>query len=701
MKITLVIIILIGIIAISSVIWYTQPKEVREDISKAINKSISEIMNKTKEVTQPPATIENKSIAINETKAKEIEVIINTTKIPESDKEVIKEQFLVEKWIPIIVKVKSFELIDTVINSVDTREFKLISKTEFKEAIPTFSGNATKDAIIKLQNNTYVERIYYDYPTKSTLQDSISLINVNKVWQIQLNGLNITGQPSDRNITICVIDTGVNYTHPDLGGCPPTNNINTAGCSKVIGGYDYNAFPDDDDPMDIDGHGTHVAGIVAANGSIKGVATDAKLVALRATGVTNIKNAIDWCVNNRIIYNISIITISQAKVYPNGTEYIFSSNCDGEDAMVDTANNARQYGIFLDAASGNSGSKVGITDPACGSNVTSVGATYDSNVGGISFFDSNGNLICTDSTTVEDKTACFTNKASILDLLAPGSIINSTNYTGNPLYSELSGTSQAAPHVAGIAALMKQVNSSLSPAEIENILKKTGRPVYDGATNITFPRIDAYKAVLASYNDLIITDLQELSTNLTTKIFEFKIMNSINTTTNNISWKLNTGDGYVVNSNPSKNITLGPYEELFVQVMYNYSNFGTYNVTVTAYSMTKSFSDSISAVVASSNLKVQNLTILNLTSSYRVFEFVIKNDGQVNQGNIYWRLNVSNDTVVDSTNPIILQSGKDVFVQIEYNYTTAGSHSITAIVDPNNSITETNETDNEIMITDP
>lgn len=630
--------------------------------------------NKSSEIRKP--STETK--IINETRVKELEAIVNTTKIPLNDKETIKEQFLIEEWIPIIARVKSYELLDEVINSLSKNEFKLISRTEFKEAIPTFSGNATKNAIIKLQNNIHVEKIYYDFPTKTTLQDSLPLINVDKVWQIQLNSLNITGQLSNRNITICVIDTGVNYTHPDLGGCLQTNNINTAGCSKVIGGYDYDAFPDDENPMDANGHGTHVAGIAFANGSIKGVAPDAKLVALRATGTTNIKNAIDWCVINRVEYNISTISISQVKTHPNGSEMIFSSVCDEDDTMVEAANNAREYGILVVGASGNNGSISGIGSPACGSNVTSVSAT----------------------SKLDTIPSTLSNRNNLTDLMAPGVGINSTVLSVNGTYKELSGTSQSAPHVAGVAALMKQANNSLTPAEIENLLKKTGKPIYDSTTGLTFPRVDALKAVLASYNPLVVTDFKVLDQDGFNTTFEFKIFNSRNTTVNDAYWTLATDDGSITLTNKNtQNITLNPYNETFVYAIYNYTASGSFNPRVYANaSSLSSNTQDIITVVGAYNLILTNFTIPNSSGTERTFEFFVENNGTVNIDNVYWNMTVAGEPGVNGTIGINLKVNETARIYVRYNYTTGGLHDVTAKVDPTNSITETNETDNEQMI---
>jgi subtilisin family serine protease len=111
--------------------------------------------------------------------------------------------------------------------------------------------------------------VYPDYEVHALLNESVPLISADQVWAMHdANGRPVTGQ----GIRVAVIDTGIDYTHPDLGGCFGS------GC-KVADGYDF--VNEDADPQDDNGHGTHVAGIVAANGSVKGVAPGASLFAYK------------------------------------------------------------------------------------------------------------------------------------------------------------------------------------------------------------------------------------------------------------------------------------------------------------------------------------------------------------------------------------------------------------------------------------
>ena len=97
-----------------------------------------------------------------------------------------------------------------------------------------------------------VSGVYPDHQVQIKLADSVSQIGANQVWQLlDENDQAVTGQ----GVSVAVIDTGIDYTHPDLGGCFGP------GC-KVVSGYDL--YNNDADPLDDNGHGTHCAGIVAA-----------------------------------------------------------------------------------------------------------------------------------------------------------------------------------------------------------------------------------------------------------------------------------------------------------------------------------------------------------------------------------------------------------------------------------------------------
>ncbi len=332
----------------------------------------------------------------------------------------------------------------------------------------SFSAELTEKEIEDLIKNKEIENIVYDSPVNAFLQDSAGIINATLTWNLQSSGINLTGNGQ----TVCVIDTGINYLHTDLGGCFGQ------GC-KVVGGWDY--VNSDSDPMDDHGHGTHVAGIVAGNKSIRGIAPDANLVAIKildssgSGSMSDLISGIEWCVSNASVFNINVITMSLGC---NATSSGYKGFCDSVNdgcvspTLVSAINNAVLNNISVVAATGNHGWNNAISCPACIENTTAVGATNK-----------------------DDSIYSNSDRSNITDFLAPGASINSTYLPG---YATASGTSMAAPHVAGAIAIIKQLlvltNQVKTPKEIDNSFNLTGKIISD--SGLLFSRINIYNASL-------------------------------------------------------------------------------------------------------------------------------------------------------------------------------------------------------------
>src|SRR3989344_5880671 len=138
------------------------------------------------------------------------------------------------------------------------------------------AAEVTKSELEQLKSNPNVKGVYYDDIVKVSLDASANKIGAKSVWPYYINNKNITGAGQ----TVCVIDTGINYTHPALGGCFGD------GC-KVVDGYDFTtcslfnystgscvtAKARSGNVLDDQGHGSHVAGIVASSdATYKGIA---------------------------------------------------------------------------------------------------------------------------------------------------------------------------------------------------------------------------------------------------------------------------------------------------------------------------------------------------------------------------------------------------------------------------------------------
>jgi subtilisin-like proprotein convertase family protein len=257
----------------------------------------------------------------------------------------------------------------------------------------------------------------------------------------QLYGMNKIGAPSawdtttgSGNMVIAVIDTGVDYTHPDLAanmwknpGEIVGNGIDDDSNGFIDDIYGYDFANNDNNPIDDHGHGTHVAGTIGAVGNnavgVAGVNWNVKIMALKfltATGSGSLSNAIK-CLNYAVANGAKISNNSWG-----GGGY------DG--AMFAALQNAQSNGHIFVAAAGNNGTNNDTT------------AFYPANY-------NLDNVVSVAATDANDNRASFSNYgATTVDLGAPGVSIYSTYKNGG--YASLSGTSMASPHVAGALALV-------------------------------------------------------------------------------------------------------------------------------------------------------------------------------------------------------------------------------------------------------
>ena len=347
-----------------------------------------------------------------------------------------------------------------------------------------FAGNITKEGLETLKNNPNIEAVYYDKLYYTTLLESRPIVNSTIAVQRLINNNNLTG----KGFSVCVADTGINYTHADFGGCS-TNEFTSGDCAKVLGGYDF--VNDDNDPYDLQGHGTHVSGIIAANGEILGTAPEATIVSVKVCNDdssatcqwSDILGGLLFCLDHKDDYNITAISMSL------GTTAVYSTYCDSTSQVTKMINNATGQNITVVVASGNGASLTGISDPACVQNSTAIGATYDF-VG--TYIGS-----CVDDNTSVNNIACFSNINGITDLLAPGAEIYSTYSNGK--YATLSGTSMSTPIVSGSVAILQQYkklesNSTLTPAVVVEALRAGGKNITSGSW--TIPRADIVGALI-------------------------------------------------------------------------------------------------------------------------------------------------------------------------------------------------------------
>ncbi|GAB4277906.1 MAG: hypothetical protein Kow0080_29160 [Candidatus Promineifilaceae bacterium] len=357
--------------------------------------------------------------------------------------------------------------------------------------IPYIALTVDAAALEQLAQQPQVAAIQPDLPEPPALASTVPIIGGDTVWA---NGYTGAGQ------VIAVLDTGVDKNHPffNTGGqkvvseaCYSTTSASSTSLCPggVLSSTAANSGLNCDTPVYGCDHGTHVAGIIAGNDSIGpnfGVAKDAQLIAIQVfsefadcttyglpspcalTYQSNQVSALERVYELASTYNIVAVNMSLG-----GGQY---GICDSDvrKTIIDTLRSAN---IATIAASGNEGKTNAMTAPACISTAVSVAATDDS-----------------------DTIPYYSNVSQYLDLLAPGNAVQSSvPGTGTALKS---GTSMAAPHVAGAWALFRQAHPTATVDEILSTLQNTGVPVDDnraGGTITNIPRINIADAI-AAYN---------------------------------------------------------------------------------------------------------------------------------------------------------------------------------------------------------
>ncbi|RED54978.1 S8 family peptidase [Cohnella lupini] len=238
-------------------------------------------------------------------------------------------------------------------------------------------------------------------------------------------------------VKVGVIDTGVDFGHPDL----------RHSLERGINLLHRLSLPQDDN-----GHGTHISGTIAAANELQGmigVAPRSMIYPVKAFDyngtafVSDIVLGIEWCVRNQMnVINMSFGMKTRSK------------------SLQSAVSNAYRSGVLIVASSGNDG-KIGEIDyPARYSQTIAVGATNR-----------------------QSRVAAFTNRSGLIDIYAPGDRIVSAWLRGK--HREMSGTSMATSHVTGAIALLLALKPGLSPGQIKTIVKSSAKPLRKGKT----PRI--------------------------------------------------------------------------------------------------------------------------------------------------------------------------------------------------------------------
>jgi len=360
------------------------------------------------------------------------------------------------------------------------------------ERFPLVAMEVEAAALQMLLESPWVVSLVEDIADPPILNNSLPVINADQVRNLGWGG---------SGIAVAILDTGIDRNNPFFAGrvveeacysstgtnrrslCPNGSTAQTGAGSASI-----NVAACLNGTSNMCTHGPHVAGIAAGDGTgvagapAAGVAPRAGIIAIQV--FTRIEDN-DTCNGNspcvlsytsdqirgleRVLELSGDYTIAAANMSLGGGNY--SSYCDS-DSRKPVIDSLRAADIATVIAAGNDAYQSAVSAPACISTAIAVGST--NNTDGIS---------------------SFSNRGPLLDLFAPGQSIVSA--VANDSFGTKSGTSMAAPHVAGAWAVLRQANPNLSVSEVLALLQDTGIPIVyaSGETEVTTPRIDLLAAV--------------------------------------------------------------------------------------------------------------------------------------------------------------------------------------------------------------
>ena len=336
-----------------------------------------------------------------------------------------------------------------------------LSESDRFTLIPAMAMTVNAAQLRRLLNDPEVVSVTEDIPLHPSLEDSLPLIHATDLFKAPIN-VNGTGR------FVAILDTGVDRTHDMLKtkvkyeACFSTQSP-PALRTLCPNGREVDVGPGAAAPCPLAGcdHGTHVASIAAGNSAaLDGVARDSKILAFMVFSRTS-ANKLDG--RNRDIIAALTRVHSLRNTYKIAAVNLslgggkFAGPCDGPYAGVKAAiDNLNAVGIPTIISSGNQGYVNEINGPACISSAIAVG-----------------------NTTKADLLWRSSNHSPLVKLLAPGTQIKAAIPTPAK-YGLKTGTSMAAPHVAGAFALLKNAKPAAAPGDILQALTCTGKPIYQG-----------------------------------------------------------------------------------------------------------------------------------------------------------------------------------------------------------------------------
>jgi len=328
----------------------------------------------------------------------------------------------------------------------------------YSTALQGYSATMSAETAALLEALPGVDWVQTDAPVAATAQTTPP--GVDRVDADLSPTAAIDGTDNRVDVDVAVIDTGVDLDHPDL-------NVYAAGAENCttfgLGSAD-----------DQNGHGSHVAGTIGAKDDstgVVGVAPGARIWPVKVLGAAGTGlNSDVICGIDYVAANADQIEVANMSLGGAG-EDDGSCGATNDDAMHASICEAVDNGITFVVAAGNDSADASASTPAAYDEVVTVSALADFNG------QPGGGAPSTCRADEDDTFASFSNFGADVDLIAPGVCIDSTSMNGG--YATLSGTSMAAPHVAGGAALYAAHNASATPAQVKSALIGSGTTAWN------------------------------------------------------------------------------------------------------------------------------------------------------------------------------------------------------------------------------
>ena len=341
---------------------------------------------------------------------------------------------------------------------------------------------------------------------RASLMPQVQQVNASQAWEQGYTG---------KNVVVAILDSGINDEHVDLKDHLWQGYADTDGdgeADDLIHGWNYVA--NNANIKDDNGHGTHCAGIICGDGTsgnITGIAPDATLMTLKTV------NRVGGGSPTYMIKGVQFAVENGAKILSISSGFKANQISDSDkEALRRTFVNVLEAGVISFVAAGNDGESGGdakFVDYPAACPPPYLHPDQRVNAGGLS------SVVCVGAVNANDEYAKFSSQGPATwqgtewddyllddthiglirpDICAPGELIYSLKHTDNDKYELKSGTSQATPCVAGVAALMLEKNVTLSPADICRIIETTAKKLTENKNNLTGSgRVDALNAVNA------------------------------------------------------------------------------------------------------------------------------------------------------------------------------------------------------------